>query len=212
MNLKIQFLLPVSEKFAENRAIIQYHNWYFLPASEAILQNKQILEEYLQTQPLTPENFVGGFAIETDTISWNQFYFGRFNQTMEWFSGFRRLLSGEKITMITVFDDSRLILKSDGNVLTLYETWDDYYPRTDFCPEIQVNFKDFLQKLIEESFYFAEFSKKIRQETDKLKDLPDFKAHHNLPLITQQFTIENEQKIEAFIQFINHQFAESPEQ
>ena len=163
MELQVQWLLPVSGKLTENEQVVRHNNWYFLPLGEALPQSSEILEEYLHIQPLQPENLTGGLDIVVDGQHWNQFYFGQFWQTMQWVSGIRRLVNGEKMVLISVFDDSRLLLKRHQNQLMLYETWDDYYPRTDFCPEITLDFQDFTTQLLRESGYFATFITRIQE-------------------------------------------------
>ncbi|MBC8111052.1 MAG: hypothetical protein H7Y04_08345 [Verrucomicrobia bacterium] len=172
-DLKISFLLSVSEKWAEHKGIISANGWYFLPLVYAKNEVVTLLDEYLLTGVI-----MGGFAIEIAGESWNNYYFGQLPQTMQWFNALHRLHKGEKVIITEVFDESKLLLRRvSEHELTLYETWDDYYPRTDFCWEINVDFQHFTEKIFAEGKILVNWIETFNQAIEQRKKSPSWKDY-----------------------------------
>jgi hypothetical protein len=172
-DLKISFLLAVSEKWADKEHVISANGWYFLPLVYAENEVATLLDEYLPIGII-----MGGFAIEIAGESWNNYYFGQLPQTMQWFNALNRLHKGEKVIITEVFDESKLLLRRiSEHELTLYETWDDYYPRTDFCWEITVDFQYFTEKLFAEGKILANWIKTFNQAIEQRKKNPSWKDY-----------------------------------
>jgi hypothetical protein len=161
-NVSARFLLPVPDHWSELNGVENVDGWNFLRAAMLETYTAELAGYYLSHEAISGRLFVGGFSIVTDGESWNRNFMGEFWQTMQWFSGLSRLTQGENRVLISVFEDSKMILHRNNNHLTMYETWEDHYPRTDFCPEIAVDFQEFSQQLICEGLIFADWAKKMQ--------------------------------------------------
>jgi hypothetical protein len=162
--LKVEFVIPIQESWKEVAGIIEAGNWYFIPVEKAIAHTDALTDLYLSYPQLSPPHFVGGFSIEIEGCNWNQYYLGQFWQSLQWLSGLTRIVNGESLVLISVFENSRLLLRRNGKSLTMYETWEDLYPRTDFCGKAEIALDELLDQVDLQSAHFAQWVVTMRQE------------------------------------------------
>ena len=132
----------------------------WMPIEFAPLYNDKLIQHWLDGERLTCCDFQGGFEIDVDGKFWNDGCVDEFWMTMSWFYALEAFLNGETEREISVWEESRLVLKRDGDALTMYEV--RHLPDT--CQPVTVSFRELAAQMCSEGRVFAAWVRSLHDE------------------------------------------------
>ena len=125
----------------------------WVPIDQYLHQADILLAHYCDDRYFDDDPGMGGYFIAVDGVPWNgPGTVESFANADTWLDALAELLSGAPSAWVWAWEESDLTVRQDGNAVILEDV---HHSGTVVCPQIQVDFGQFIREMLRESKKFA---------------------------------------------------------